>query len=126
MRSEKRAFFRVSIDQLTSIIKNSAGNYEVVDKSTKTLDTHINIKDVSVLPTCAEVIQIIVWMRGLDIASCQPFWNGARARLYFPDSADASELNILFLTAHSLTVCFGGGFSRFIDFRSLRFNGDKF
>ena len=48
MRSEKRAYFRVSIDRLTSIIKNSDGNYEVVDKSTKTLDTHINIKDVSV------------------------------------------------------------------------------
>ena len=48
MRSEKRTYFRVSIDQLTSIIKNSSGNYEVVDKSTKTLDTHINIKDVSV------------------------------------------------------------------------------
>ena len=48
MRSEKRAYFRVSIDQLTSIIKNSDGNYEVVDKSTKPLDTHINIKDVSV------------------------------------------------------------------------------
>ena len=47
MRSEKRTYFRVSIDQLTSIIKNSSGNYEVVDKSTKTLDTHINIKDVS-------------------------------------------------------------------------------
>ena len=52
MRSEKRAFFRVSfrvsIDRLTSIIKNSDGNYEVVDKSTKPLDTHINIQDVSV------------------------------------------------------------------------------
>ena len=48
MRSEKRTYFRVSIDQLTSIIKNSDGNYEVVDKSIKPLDTHINIKDVSV------------------------------------------------------------------------------
>ena len=48
MRSEKRAYFRVSIDRLTSIIKNSDGNYEVVDKSIKPLDTHINIKDVSV------------------------------------------------------------------------------
>ena len=47
MRSEKRAYFRVSIDQLTSIIKNSDGNYEVVDKSIKPLDTHINLKDVS-------------------------------------------------------------------------------
>ena len=48
MRNEKRAYFRVSIDRLTSIIKNSDGNYEVVDKSIKPLDTHINIKDVSV------------------------------------------------------------------------------
>ena len=48
MRSEKRAYFRVSVGRLTSIIKNSDGNYEVVDKSTKPLDTHINIKDVSV------------------------------------------------------------------------------
>ena len=48
MRSEKREFFRVSIDQLTSIIKNSDGNYEVVDKSIKPLVTDINIKDVSV------------------------------------------------------------------------------
>ena len=48
MRSEKRAYFRVSIDRLTSIIKNSDGNYEVVDKSIKPLDTDINIKDVSV------------------------------------------------------------------------------
>ena len=47
MRNEKRAYFRVSIDRLTSIIKNSDGNYEVVDKSTKPLDTWINIKDVS-------------------------------------------------------------------------------
>ena len=48
MESEKRAFFRVSIDRLTSVIKNSDGNYEVVDKSIKPLDTDINIKDVSV------------------------------------------------------------------------------
>ena len=48
MRSEKRAYFRVSVGRLTSIIKNSDGNYEVVDKSIKPLDTHINIKDVSV------------------------------------------------------------------------------
>ena len=48
MRYEKRAYFRVSVGQLTSIIKNSDGNYEVVDKSIKPLDTDINIKDVSV------------------------------------------------------------------------------
>jgi len=48
MESQNRAHFRVSIDRLTSVIKNSDGNYEVVDKSIKPLDTHINIKDVSV------------------------------------------------------------------------------
>ena len=48
MESEKRTYFRVSIDRLTSIIKNSDGNYEVVDKSIKPLDTYINIVDVSV------------------------------------------------------------------------------
>ena len=48
MESQNRAHFRVSIDRLTSVIKNSDGNYEVVDKSTKPLDTHIDIKDVSV------------------------------------------------------------------------------
>ena len=48
MESEKRAYFRVSIDRLTSVIKNSDGNYELVDKSTQPLVTDINIKDVSV------------------------------------------------------------------------------
>ena len=48
MESQNRAHFRVSVDRLTSVIKNSDGNYEVVDKSAKPLDTHINIKDVSV------------------------------------------------------------------------------
>ena len=48
MESEKRAYFRVSIDRLTSVIKNSDGNYEVVEKSAKPLDTYINIVDVSV------------------------------------------------------------------------------
>ena len=47
MESQNRAHFRVSIDRLASIIKNSDGNYEVVDKSAKQLDTYINIKDVS-------------------------------------------------------------------------------
>ena len=47
MENQNRVHFRVSIDRLTSVIKNSDGNYEVVDKSTKPLDTWINIKDVS-------------------------------------------------------------------------------
>ena len=47
MESQNRAHFRVSIDRLTSVIKNNDGNYEVVEKSAKPLDTYINIKDVS-------------------------------------------------------------------------------
>jgi len=47
MENQNRVHFRVSIDRLTSVIKNSDGNYEVVDKSTKPLDAFINIKDVS-------------------------------------------------------------------------------
>ena len=47
MESEKRAYFRVSVGRLTSIIKNSDGNYEVVDKAIKPLNTLINLKDVS-------------------------------------------------------------------------------
>jgi len=48
MESQNRAHFRVSINRLTSVIKNSDGNYEVVEKSAKPLDTYINIVDVSV------------------------------------------------------------------------------
>ena len=47
MRSEKRAYFRVSVGRLTSVIRNREGTFEVVDKSIKPLDTYINIKDVS-------------------------------------------------------------------------------
>ena len=47
MEIQNRAHIRVSIDRLTSVIKNSDGVFEVVDKSTKPLDTWINIKDVS-------------------------------------------------------------------------------
>ena len=47
MASDKREYFRVSVGRLTSVIKNSDGNYEVVDKSIKPLDTLINLKDVS-------------------------------------------------------------------------------
>ena len=48
MESEKRAYFRVSVGRLTSVIRNSEGTFEVVDKSIKPLDTYINIKDLSV------------------------------------------------------------------------------
>ena len=47
MESDKREYFRVSVGRLTSVIKNSEGTFEVVDKSIKPLDTFINLKDVS-------------------------------------------------------------------------------
>ena len=47
MESDKREYFRVSVKRLTSVIKNSEGNFEVVDKSIKPLATFINLKDVS-------------------------------------------------------------------------------
>ena len=47
MASNKREYFRVSVKRLTSVIKNSEGNFEVVDKAIKPLDTFINLKDVS-------------------------------------------------------------------------------
>ena len=46
MKSEKRAFFRVSVGRLTSVIR-SGGTFEVVEKSIKPLDTFIELKDVS-------------------------------------------------------------------------------
>ena len=49
MESQNRAHIRVSIDRLASVIKNELVNkFEVVDKSTKPLNTYINIIDVSV------------------------------------------------------------------------------
>ena len=47
MESEKRAYFRVSVGRLTSVIRNSEGTFEVVDKSIKPLKTSIELKDVS-------------------------------------------------------------------------------
>ena len=47
LKSEQREFFRVSVGRLNSVIKNSEGNYEVVEKSIKPLDTFIELKDVS-------------------------------------------------------------------------------
>ena len=47
MESEKREYFRVSVGRLTSVIKNSKGNFEVVEKSIKPLETFIELKDVS-------------------------------------------------------------------------------
>ena len=47
MESDKREYFRVSVGRLTSVIRNSEGTFEVVDKSIKPLDTHVTIKDIS-------------------------------------------------------------------------------
>ena len=48
LNSEQRKYFRVSVGRLPSLVKDSGGTFEVVDKSIKPLDTYINIKDVSV------------------------------------------------------------------------------
>ena len=45
---EKREFLRVGVKQLTSIIKNQGGGYELIDKSLAATPTLINIKDISV------------------------------------------------------------------------------
>ena len=47
LKNNKREYFRVSVGRLNSVIKNSEGNYEVVEKSIKPLDTFIELKDVS-------------------------------------------------------------------------------
>ena len=47
LKNNKREHFRVSVGRLPSLVKNSGGTFEVVDKSIKPLDTYINIKDVS-------------------------------------------------------------------------------
>ena len=57
MGGEKREYFRVSVGRLTSVIRNSEGTYEVVDKSIKPLDAHISIKDVSVGGLCIESLK---------------------------------------------------------------------
>ena len=47
LKSEQREFFRVSVGRLNSVIRNKAGDFEVVEKSIKPLDTLIELKDVS-------------------------------------------------------------------------------
>ena len=47
LKNNKRKYFRVSVGRLNCIIKNSEGDYEVVEKSIKPLDTSIELKDVS-------------------------------------------------------------------------------
>jgi len=47
LKSEQREFFRVSVGRLKSVIRNASGDFEVVEKSIKPLDTPIELKDVS-------------------------------------------------------------------------------
>ena len=47
LKNNKREYFRVSVGRLTSVIRNSEGTFEVVDKSIKPLNTFIELKDVS-------------------------------------------------------------------------------
>ena len=46
-KSDQREFFRVSVGRLNSVIKNSSGAFEVVEKSIKPIDISIELKDVS-------------------------------------------------------------------------------
>jgi len=47
LKNNKRKFFRVAVDRLNCVIKNSGGEYEVVEKSIKPLNASIELKDVS-------------------------------------------------------------------------------
>ena len=47
MENNKRAYLRVSVGRLNSVVKNEAGDFEVVEKSIKPLDAPIELKDVS-------------------------------------------------------------------------------
>lgn len=48
---------------------------------------------------------------GSLIASMIPRWYSARLVIHWPGSADDSEESLREESAHSLTVCAGGGFS---------------
>ena len=45
---EKRKFLRVGIKRLTSIIKNHGGGFELIEESSESVPTLINVKDISV------------------------------------------------------------------------------
>ena len=45
---EKRKFLRVGVKQLTSIIKNQGGGFELIEESSEPIPALINVKDVSV------------------------------------------------------------------------------
>ena len=47
MENNKREYLRVSVGRLNSVVKNASGDFEVVEKSIKPLDTPIELKDVS-------------------------------------------------------------------------------
>ena len=47
LKSEQREFFRVSVGRLNSVIRNRSGDFEVIEKTIKPLDTSIELKDVS-------------------------------------------------------------------------------
>ena len=45
---EKREFIRVGVKRLTSIIKNHGGGFELIEESSKSIPTLIDVKDISV------------------------------------------------------------------------------
>ena len=45
---EKRKFLRVGVKQLTSIIKSQGGGFELIEESSESTPTLINVKDISV------------------------------------------------------------------------------
>ena len=45
---EKRKFLRVGVKRLTSIIKNHGGSFDLVEESSESTPTLINVKDISV------------------------------------------------------------------------------
>ena len=45
---EKREFIRVGVKRLTSIIKNHGGGFELIEESSESTPTLINVKDISV------------------------------------------------------------------------------
>ena len=45
---EKRKFLRIGVKRLTSIIKNHGGGFELIEESSESIPTLINVKDISV------------------------------------------------------------------------------
>ena len=45
---EKRKFLRIGVKKLTSIIKSRGGSYELIEESSKSASTLIDVKDISV------------------------------------------------------------------------------